>query len=748
MHMAVMAASAAAAPGNAAGPRATPEALREDAIARREERWLADVAVLLRDSTPAAAPLTGLRLPSIGPSAAVPEVHHAFVEGSEARLEAVGCGRDVWRVTGERERRGPRLEGLGSDCSSIASLTGDGSCSESARSGSGSTVDAAAARGESLRRRLQSVRFLAWQQRQLGLEIERREAAVLAAGQELASLRDECRAQESARQAQDKDLREAEAQLLVEQEQCALSIRESWRVLDDREGALNTEGRDVLEAAERLGQQRACLEEACEVLGVAEQQAAALRRELAFLGDRRQDVEAREATLHCMEGAWGRIVGQGCVAHAGAGSSKASGSDGDYGRAVESALAVVRENVTARVVDALLEGDPRLRRCRGTVQAAVRSSIGYIPATSSRAEGTGLTGQDHGGERNGRHGSLQRLRGRSPRSAVGTEGLEGAEAVVVGAASAGAEGIDAAATHGHAVGAPAAAAGVADAGAAGLDAEATGGSPSGPPCATTPAGLEEKSLQDTEADLDSSASLLPYRSELVGLHSLAAFNPFTMNRGCAGSSSATTPSGRPTRTLIAATRPPEIEGTASAPSSVLVGTRMETATSGTSKLSAGLRPVLLSASSQPLTVRSTATSDGGGPVQRPASMSASWRFAASTGTAPQARTSMTPGVASSPCFGSLLSAPARAGAPALTTPHVSQAAPQMPPRGMGGSMNMAMVSNPHGPMPRAPAAITPSTPALAPIHPLPWGCATPLAPSRLLPVGLGPTAMTLRPLRQ
>jgi len=306
-----------------------PDALwrREAAMAQKEEEWLADAGELLRRVAP-----PGRRRGGRAPGAALPAPD--------------------WMSLGERSgcpSTGSDLGGNGSDCGNSADF-------------SSSMSDG------SLRRRLQSVRFLAWQQAQLRDDLARRESEIAAARQEVRNAHAYKREEEDKLATRASILLDAEGQLLKMEGRRVREVQDRWRELDERANAVDTSARAAYTTALHYEQHGHTLAEAQNILAVAERQAEQLNMQVGVLKDQRQEVEAREAALYCMESAWGCVAQQWCVAAVGDRSCTNAEAE-DY-------VAAIREAVTECIVEELLKDDPRLWRDHGHVWSVVHSSLG------------------------------------------------------------------------------------------------------------------------------------------------------------------------------------------------------------------------------------------------------------------------------------------------------------------------------------------------------------------------------------
>merc|ERR1712007_26331 len=105
--------------------------------------------------------------------------------------------------------------------------------------------------------------------------------------------------------------------------------------------------------------------------------------EKALLQEREREMEAREAALHCMQGAWSCGVLQSLMQCRGA-----IGLDDDI-------LTALRENVAQQVTDELVRRDPRLGRFHSALCASVLNSVGVHQLSALRAD-VGTSGSDHG----------------------------------------------------------------------------------------------------------------------------------------------------------------------------------------------------------------------------------------------------------------------------------------------------------------------------------------------------------------
>jgi len=215
-----------------------------------------------------------------------------------------------------------------------------------------------------MRRRLQSARFLAWQQAQLGAELAREEAALQALREDVARAQRELRSREAVSDAQSESLQLAEARVLESEARCAREIAERWRVTDEMEEELLTSGERARRAASEYEEQWEDFREAQQALRSSELEAEELEREVALASDQQQEVDAREAALQCMESAWACRVQQ----------TFSTLEDGDEGQ--HDALEALRSGVAERIVDALLREDPSLGDQIDIVRSVVDDSLG------------------------------------------------------------------------------------------------------------------------------------------------------------------------------------------------------------------------------------------------------------------------------------------------------------------------------------------------------------------------------------
>eukprot|EP00929_Paragymnodinium_shiwhaense_P022859 TRINITY_DN14475_c0_g1_i1.p1 TRINITY_DN14475_c0_g1~~TRINITY_DN14475_c0_g1_i1.p1 ORF type:complete len:896 (-),score=244.05 TRINITY_DN14475_c0_g1_i1:398-3085(-) len=324
---------------------------RERAVANRESRWLADVTELLQSAKGAILSLNGSAGEYSGPTS-LAELQHSLAAADTMRLIS-----------------GRKLEGLGSDCSAgvvVIDSTSDGSRSDS----SSRSRSASATRGggeepstadEALRRRMQSARFLAWQQKQLGEDLVRKLSGLQETKKELKQLQEDLEAQEDIQRSEDEKLREEEEKLLAEETRLRQEVEEGWKARDEQEAALDVVARAAQQRAAEYSQQIGSLEDARKSVAEAEEQAKALEGEACALADLRHEVETREATLHCVDDAWHCLVQQH-LAQANLERPAAS--------------AKLRAQVAERIVEELVRNDVTLRHNLDTVREVVRRSLG------------------------------------------------------------------------------------------------------------------------------------------------------------------------------------------------------------------------------------------------------------------------------------------------------------------------------------------------------------------------------------
>jgi len=161
-------------------------------------------------------------------------------------------------------------------------------------------------------------------------------------------------------------------------------VQDRWEALDAAEITVLASGRQALESAAKYEQRGQKLVEAQGVLAITERQVQQMKLERALLQEREREIEAREAALHCMQGAWSCDVRQALMQYCHGGA----GLDDDI-------LTPLRENVAQQVTDELVRRDPRLGRLHSALCASVLSSVGGHQLSALRA-GVGTNGSDHG----------------------------------------------------------------------------------------------------------------------------------------------------------------------------------------------------------------------------------------------------------------------------------------------------------------------------------------------------------------
>lgn len=155
-------------------------------------------------------------------------------------------------------------------------------------------------------------------------------------------------------------------------------MRNRWAELRLRVSRVEAAGHTTLHDTASAEERAELLVEAQTVVHSTDRQAEEVRLELALLADQRKELEAQEAALRCMEGAWTCVVQQNFV-------------DWD----AEDLLQILRNTVSERVVGELLNSDPRLNRHRDVVMALTRATLGSVSTVvgtsrPSRGEDLGL----------------------------------------------------------------------------------------------------------------------------------------------------------------------------------------------------------------------------------------------------------------------------------------------------------------------------------------------------------------------
>jgi len=234
-----------------------------------------------------------------------------------------------------------------------------------------------------LQLRQQSVQFLTWQQAQLKKDLERRNAVARAKREELCKAQEKLSIEEAAHLERAAQVRAKERQLRDMADYRTRDVQDRWEALDAAENIVLVSGRKALESALEYEQRGEKLIEAQGVLAIAEQQAQQMKLEKALLQERERDMEAREAALQCMQGAWSCGVMQSLMQCCGE-----MGLDDDI-------LIALRENVAQQVTDEIVRRDPLLGRLHSALCASVLSSVGGHQLSDART-GVGTNGSDHG----------------------------------------------------------------------------------------------------------------------------------------------------------------------------------------------------------------------------------------------------------------------------------------------------------------------------------------------------------------
>eukprot|EP00928_Gymnodinium_smaydae_P025781 TRINITY_DN20436_c0_g1_i2.p1 TRINITY_DN20436_c0_g1~~TRINITY_DN20436_c0_g1_i2.p1 ORF type:complete len:727 (+),score=136.13 TRINITY_DN20436_c0_g1_i2:49-2181(+) len=366
----------------------TPSGNFHERSAARHERWLKDSDELLR-----AAPVRLLELPPCSKP-----LRGTSVTAGTLTAADVECLTD-----GSNDRR-IQLEGLASYGSTVALSHRDISDgyvapSEVAPSGvggaQGSTSDLYAL-DECAQMKVNSLRFVAWQQTQLGKDLERREEVLKKTSAELRQLCEGVRARDQAQRAVDVGLHAEEENLHQIAEQCLHGIRSRWQALDEREAELCRAGADAKSVAEALEQRLRRLPDIKEAIAATLHQTQELEAEIGLLRERQQEVEAREAGLNCMQEAWG------CSALARLGLSAASmplpenASQSESGRRAQMPMekqdvlqeqvdfpTLLRTKVATRIEELLSRIEPACRD-RSVRRAIIWSSLGGLSLTALR----------------------------------------------------------------------------------------------------------------------------------------------------------------------------------------------------------------------------------------------------------------------------------------------------------------------------------------------------------------------------
>ncbi|CAE8668905.1 unnamed protein product, partial [Polarella glacialis] len=238
--------------------------------------------------------------------------------------------------------------------------------------------------GDDLRRRSQSIRFLAWQKAQLQEGLRKKDLEAAAAIGDLRAVQESLRGMSTSLGEEDQVLSQAEEELRVARERCAHELRELWEGLDQREADIERQAGAATAAAAACDAEGEILLHAGRSVASASRQAAVLNKETQLLVDLQQELETRDAALQCSEAAFACLVGR----------SFSSRSHGNID--AEVVADSIREGVAQQVLESLLRDQPRLghnlgSRARAVLEAAVLSAVGGPTLAAAQAGGDSST---------------------------------------------------------------------------------------------------------------------------------------------------------------------------------------------------------------------------------------------------------------------------------------------------------------------------------------------------------------------
>eukprot|EP00439_Symbiodinium_sp_Y106_P039665 s266_g4.t2 len=215
-----------------------------------------------------------------------------------------------------------------------------------------------------LRRRQQSMSFLAWQKGQLTQQLRRRSEQTLVAAADLRELSAAVRRDALPAAKEELELSRAEEELAAARVQCLQDIQKLWDSLDAREQRLEKEAKEALAAATAARQSANALVGAEDLSRAVREQAGDLQEESSLLVDLHEDLETRDVSLQCQEAAFACLV------------SSASGP------ARDAALSSLREGIASELALAL--GSSR-QEAPAAIKEAILSTI--LPSWSVESEG-------------------------------------------------------------------------------------------------------------------------------------------------------------------------------------------------------------------------------------------------------------------------------------------------------------------------------------------------------------------------
>lgn len=219
---------------------------------------------------------------------------------------------------------------------------------------------------EALQRRLQAVRFLAWQQAQIGEDLIQAEAGNSATTQELDELQGQLSLQKGTKRDRGDELSAVEAQFHDVQERCCQEAEDQVREMECSRVQLE-ELQAELDLAMSLNEKQLReLAEAQQELRASELRAEQIRENTLMLGDQQEELETREAALRCMESSWGCIVQQAF----GGGVTAERQALGD------DLLDLLRSAVSERLVDEVCRLEPSIAARQDLADWVVLRSLG------------------------------------------------------------------------------------------------------------------------------------------------------------------------------------------------------------------------------------------------------------------------------------------------------------------------------------------------------------------------------------
>eukprot|EP00933_Yihiella_yeosuensis_P055959 TRINITY_DN5493_c0_g2_i1.p1 TRINITY_DN5493_c0_g2~~TRINITY_DN5493_c0_g2_i1.p1 ORF type:complete len:365 (+),score=73.98 TRINITY_DN5493_c0_g2_i1:63-1157(+) len=237
---------------------------------------------------------------------------------------------------------------------------------------------------EDLRRRMESVRFLAWQKAQFAENLRLRETEVSAAVADSKSLQSMLKEESLATSDGNADIVQAEKSLTISRCRCEEDIKQLWDDLDAREASIEASAQAATDAGHTAVEESSKIIEAGQISAAAAEQAELLSRETTFIVDLQQELETRDAALQCAEAAFNSLVGRSLLA-----GIKGHSNDSSTAEVVSNKLRAV---IAQKVLNRLLRDDPRLGSCFGTrrdsiLHSEVLRAVGGAEAeTGARAQ--------------------------------------------------------------------------------------------------------------------------------------------------------------------------------------------------------------------------------------------------------------------------------------------------------------------------------------------------------------------------